>query len=262
VAVRVTTDQRMDDDRRCRRRSDHLDLASLTWLRGSFDDEQSSRHPRGDLMSTTTVTWHPKLNSIAASLSGLILVAGTFVAGGAGVEGATAQEPPASNGAALSKTRITLLVDGCRHCPFELVQARTDPIRLWQSRWKNVRKGRVSFLVPTRRTHSMSINLNPTWNDSNAVANVVIRYGREHAGDRVGAIEARQKNRAAGCWAGTSRTSIQFTVHVRKFRIKDLEGNPGRAPRAWLAITRAWVPPMVLAKRGAIGNQDAFYCNR
>jgi hypothetical protein len=216
-------------------------------------------------MSTASPVRHPKRVTIVAALSGLVLVAASFLVGG-GIDNAAAgvsESPaPASAARAVTSTRITLLIDRCRHCPVALFQARTDPIRVWHTGWKNVHHGRVTFRVPTHRTHSMSIDLNPTWSDANAVTNVVIRYADEQAGDRVTAAVARNKRRAAGCWAGTSDTSVQLKVHVRRYRIKDLEGNPGRAPRAWLATTQAWVPPMVRAKRGAIGNQDAFFCSR
>lgn len=106
----------------------------------------------------------------------------------------------------------------------------------------------------------MSFNLNPRWSVSNAVTNVVTRYAHTRVGQIIPNSVARYKKRAMGCWAGTSKPVVSMLVRVVKYRSRGLDGNPGYAPRAWFWTTRVSTPPMVLAWHGAIGNQDAFWC--
>ncbi len=58
----------------------------------------------------------------------------------------------------VQKTTITLNVATCGHCPVRLTQARAGQ-QTWQSATKRVRNGSVSFVVPTRRTHGMTVSV-------------------------------------------------------------------------------------------------------
>ena len=186
-----------------------------------------------------------------------------FVQGSTSDASATASGHQARSApGAKQMTRVTLKVNQCPHCPFELVQAISGRQQVWSSPYKHVQDGKVSFNVPTSRIDGMSIQLNPRWSGLDAVSNVVIRYGQEQVGSKVTADEAKTKNKAAGCLAGTELEGIQLTVQVRKFKIRDIQGNPSQAPRAWLAHTAEWNGPMTKTFKGTLGNQDAFYCTK
>ena len=158
-------------------------------------------------------------------------------------------------------TRIRLRVRRCVRCPVMLMQAVPGPDgHVWRTRQHRVRDGWVSFTVPTRRTVGMSIDLYPHWSKFEAHTNVVIRYAHTRIGQRIDAATARHKRRAMGCWTGTEASTVTLRVRVVKFPFVDYAGNHGYAPRAWLARTHAAIPPMVRTTKGAIGNQDAFYC--
>jgi hypothetical protein len=159
-----------------------------------------------------------------------------------------------------SYTRVVLNVDTCSRCPIGLVQAIQGGGSVWRSPIKRVHEGSVSFRVPTRRTHQMSFEINPRWSVLNVVPNIVTRY---HGADVDGIVTddvAPHKKRAAGCWAGTSARRVTLDVRAVRFRARDLEGNPGFALRAWFAPTLDSGGPMVQTFKGAIGNQDAFFC--
>ncbi|HET7357569.1 MAG TPA: hypothetical protein VFJ09_12915 [Nocardioidaceae bacterium] len=178
-----------------------------------------------------------------------------------GTSASGARQPVTASAGSVPKTRITLRVDRCVHCPVMLVQAFSGPDgHVWQTRQHRVRAGWVSFTVPTRRTVGMSIDLYPRWSKFEAHTNVVIRYARTRVGQRVDAATARHKRRAEGCWAGTTASQVTLRVRVIRFPFTDYAGHHGYAPRAWLARTHEAVPPMVRTTKGAIGNQDAFYC--
>jgi hypothetical protein len=161
------------------------------------------------------------------------------------------------------QTRIRLRVRRCVHCPVRLVQAVPGPGpqgHVWRTRTRRVRHGWVTFTVPTRRTEGMSIELHPRWSKLEAVSNVVIRYAHTRLGQHIGPAIARRKRRAEGCWAGTAEPEVTLRVRVVRFATVDSFGHHGYAPRAWLVRSHAAIPPMVPTFKGAIGNQDAFYC--
>jgi hypothetical protein len=162
--------------------------------------------------------------------------------------------------AATSYTRVTLNIDTCSRCPVDLVQAIEGRGSVWRSRTERVKDGAVSFRVPTRRTHQMSFEINPRWSVLNVVPNIVTRYHGIQVGDIVTDDVAPHKKRAAGCWAGTSARRITLDVRAVKFPARDLEGNPGFGLRAWFEPTMDSSGPMVPTFKGAIGNQDAFFC--
>jgi hypothetical protein len=162
--------------------------------------------------------------------------------------------------AAAQQTKITLKVNSCQHCPMQLVQAISGRQHVWSTAYKHVKDGKVTFKVPTSRVDGMSINLDPRWSGVNAVTNVVIRYGQEKVGRKVTAAEAKAKKQAAGCLAATGLSGFTLNIQVRKFKVRDIQGNPSQAPRAWVGHTAAWSPPMTRTFKGSLGNQDEFYC--
>jgi hypothetical protein len=108
----------------------------------------------------------------------------------------------------------------------------------------------------------MSFELRPRWSTADWITNVVTRYAHERVGRHVSAETAAHKQRAYGCWAGTSRRHVTLRVRAVKFPNRDVEGDPGYALRAWFAVSQPSMNPAVITDNGSIGNQDAFYCNR
>jgi hypothetical protein len=157
------------------------------------------------------------------------------------------------------RTRITLHVDTCPHCPVRLVQAIVGD-GVWHTPVKRVDHGVVSFGVLTRHTQGMSFEIRPRWSLAGYIPNIVTRYARSQVGDVVTNDVARHKNRATGCWAGTSASHVSLDVRAVKFPLRDMTGDPGHSVRAWFKPTLDSTPPMVETTKGAIGNQDAFYC--
>jgi hypothetical protein len=188
------------------------------------------------------------------------LLAGVIPASAAEVAATRSHPTPSSEAAQASMTHITLRVIACRHCPVYLQQAITGGT-YWGSKTHHVRNGRVRFTVPTTRTRGMSFNVNPRWSTADAVTNVVTRYAHTQIGQLIKDKVARHKKRATACWRGTSAHRIFMIVRVVKFRHKDHDGNPGHALRAYFRTTRAATPPVTRTWHGALGNQDAYWCD-
>jgi hypothetical protein len=169
-----------------------------------------------------------------------------------------------ASGPAADRRRMTTLVlrvTTCAHCPVTLQQALDDGT-YWNSRTHHVRGGRVTFTVPTRRTHGMTFAMNPRWaNVTDAVTNIITRYAHTAPGDVISNQVAKHKKRATACWAGSSRSRIVLKARVVTFSARALGGGPGHAIRAWFKPMMAGLPPMSRTWRGTLGNQDAYFCN-
>jgi hypothetical protein len=218
---------------------------------------------------TSSDTGALTMNRTITAIAGVVAVAaGAF--GGLGTTNSAAVQTTAharstavqAVGTKAAHTRITLHVDTCRHCPVRLVQASVGKVAVWHSTTKHVEHGTVSFRVLTRHTHGMSFEIRPRWSLAGYVPNIVTRYAGTDVGDVVTNDVARHKQRAAGCWEGTSSSHVSLDVRAVKFPLRDMMGNPGHSVRAWFKPTLASTPPMVGTTKGAIGNQDTFYCTR
>jgi hypothetical protein len=197
---------------------------------------------------------------LLAVVTAAALLGGVIPASSAEVAATPSRPTPSSETPQASMTHITLRVIACPHCPVYLQRAITGGT-YWSSRTHHVRNGRVRFTVLTARTRGMSFNFNPRWSTAGWVTNVVTRYAHTHIGQLIRDKVARHKKRATACWRGTSAHRIFMTVRVVKFRHKDHDGNPGHALRAYFRTTRAATPPMTRTWHGAVGNQDAYYCD-
>jgi hypothetical protein len=161
------------------------------------------------------------------------------------------------------RTSVAFLVDGCNRCHVRLYQAVEGRQHVWESRTHRVRDGRVSFDVPTRRTHGLSASLMAPWEgNTGAVTQIVFRYDHEQVGSTVDDREARGKRRASGCWAGTKDKQVLLPLTVRKARIPGVDGTPTTAARAWIGTTEGWWRPMLRTFRGILGAQDVVFCTR
>src|SRR4051794_22251784 len=200
-----------------------------------------------------------------------ILAVALSVAWAAALAVSSAGEPSAAAArAGVRTTSLTLLVHGCGGCTIQPVRAgdtATTPV--WRGRMKKVRKGSVNWKVSIRHTIGMSFDItDPNAVNVGAIPDIVVAYRGLAVGDRVPAGAAAHKKRANGCWAGTHKAAITLRVRVERFRATSAFPPPvkGFSIRPYFVRTRAHLR---LASgtaygrtfHGAIGNQDAYFCD-
>lgn len=162
-------------------------------------------------------------------------------------------------------TTLHLHLTGCDACSVQLFQAIDGRPAVWHSVKRKVGADhRVSFRVPTRRTHGMSFTLDAPWAKGlSAIPNMVTRY-RGHDIDSVVTRKAARAGRhAEGCWAGTSTNGgIRLDFAVSRVKARTVTGAPTVAPLVYATHTMSSWRPMVKTVKGMIANQEAFYCSR
>jgi hypothetical protein len=189
---------------------------------------------------------------LAASLTALAAAATTLVTVG------TAQAD------SVPTTRLTIRTPSCDGCDIQLFQAIKGRDHVWQSKLKRSHDGKVTFTVPTRRTHGMSMSVRPRWErtDSSSTGYVTLtafRYQGHAAGSRIGFRAARRQDHGSACWAGTDKASKTLTLGVRKVRVQGIGGETDGSI-AWLpSQARTWAP-MYEAFRGVVGGQEVPLC--
>jgi hypothetical protein len=183
---------------------------------------------------------------------------------------AAAGEIPATSTRAVKTTSLTLMVHGCDGCTVQPVRAgitATTPV--WRARTKKVRGGSVHWTVSVRHTVGMSFDISdPNAVNVGAMPDIVVAYRGLAVGDRVLAGVARHKKRANGCWAGTQKAAITLRVRVERFRTTSAFPPPvkGFSIRPYFVKTRAHLRIATGMEydqtfHGAIGNQDAYFCD-
>jgi hypothetical protein len=159
------------------------------------------------------------------------------------------------------QTTLVLKVPTCPRCTIDLTRAISGHQTVWRSKNHHVRDGRVTFVLPTARTKGLSFEIYAPWDNAcDCNTNIVTRYRGVAPGQRLSDTVARHKLKAEGCWAGTNASKVTMTVHVARFRARQLNGDPGHVMRAYLDPQVASIAPMTRAFKGTLGNQDAFYC--
>jgi hypothetical protein len=203
------------------------------------------------------------MTNVVRRLLGLLVIAA--VALGVGIAGSTADAQPTVNAPtarAATTTTVTLKVPTCEGCRIQLFRAVRGVPTIWQSRVKVVRDGMVSFTMANRNTHGMSMTVTAPWEGNTGyVTQAAFRYNGQSVGSTVGFALARTKTRAAGCWAGTKRSAITLRLGVRKVTVPGNTG-PTAGTIAWFPRTQAWWRPMQDARKGVLGAQDVFFCQR
>ena len=191
---------------------------------------------------------------LAASLTALAAAAATLTAVGA----ARADSVPT--------TRLTIRTPSCDGCDIQLFQAIRGRDHVWQSKVKRSHDGKVTFTVPTRRTHGMTMSVRPRWERTDTsstgyVTMTVFRYQGHAAGSRVGFTAARRQDHGAACWAGTDKAAKTLTLGVRKVRVQGIGGETDGSI-AWLpSQARTWAP-MHEVYRGVLGAQEVPLCRQ
>lgn len=175
--------------------------------------------------------------------------------------GSLAASTTAPSAAQAPTTRLTLSVTGCDGCEIGLTQALDGRRKVWQSKGKTVENGTVTWRLPTRRTHGLSITVLAPWDGGAGYVPVVaFRYGGTRVGDAVTNATAKTKHRASPCWAGTTEDAVTLPITVVHARSTNPPGDPIRTPRAFASVTQDWEKPMERAFKGIAGTQDVIWC--
>ena len=196
--------------------------------------------------------------AVVAGLAGTALATPTYAGSGPG------GDPAAAGTAERPRTTLTIKAPDCNGCSIELQQGLWKPdggARVWDGPRRTVRHGSVTFSVPTRRTHGMSMLVRAPWEGAlPAITTVVFRYGHEQPGDPVGLREARSKRRGSACWAGTTQEQVTIPLATHRVRV------PGNAQRwvpgtiAYTSVTQDWMRPVRRVWHGVMGSQDVNIC--
>jgi hypothetical protein len=173
-----------------------------------------------------------------------------------------ADAAPAADAHISSKTTLHLHVSGCDSCSIQLVQALPNYTPVWHSRSQTVGGDHVvTFTVATVLTHGMSFDVRAPWaKGTDAVPNAVTAYAGHQVRSTVSVEEARSAVHAAGCWAGTSKTTEDLSFAVDRVHTKSATGAEVVTPLVYASPTLSSWQPLVKTFHGTIGNQDAFYC--
>lgn len=201
----------------------------------------------------------------------LAVALGTLAALAAGTALSTVGAAPADGstdtvraGRAAPTTDLTFAVANCEGCRIQLRHARetNDPQRpkVWVSREKQVRDGRVSFTLKSRRTWGMAVTVVAPWEGQTGYrTTVAFRYRGKSVGDAVTFRQARHKRYASACWAGTRRPAVTIPLIVREVMV---DGVHDRVPGsiAFTPTTEDWTTPVRRARHGVLGSQDLNIC--
>ena len=195
------------------------------------------------------------------------LAAAAALAGLAGLSVAATPTADAAPSREAAKTTITFQVPGCDGCQVQLMQARwkTGPghgIRFWHTAERTVDGDSLSFTVPTRHTHGMSMTVVAPWEGNTGyVTTTAFRYGGEDLGDDITFRQARSKHMATACWAGTSADEVTIPLTVRKVWV-DGTRHRVRGSIAYASTTQEWMVPMREVWHGVLGSQDVNVCGK
>lgn len=154
------------------------------------------------------------------------------------------------------KTTIVLKIDNCKGCKIQPAQSR-DGSSPWVGENRLVRKHKVVFRVPSKRTRGLTFVLDdPRPNDLDARPLIVTRYRGQPVGSTVKGAEARKAKRASPCWAGSRRDKVVREVAVRRFET----GKGVRGTRLWFRKTAQSGRPYSKTFHGVIPVQDLYSC--
>jgi hypothetical protein len=193
--------------------------------------------------------------------------AGAAVPAGAS---APAGETAAWSARAARTTSLTLTVHGCDGCTIQPVRAGNGTtVPVWRGKTKKVRNGSAHWKVTIRHTVGMSFDINdPDAVNIGVMPDIVVAYRGLAVGDRVPAGVAKHKKKANGCWSGTHKAQVNLRVRVERFRATSAFPPPvkGFSIRPYFVRTRAHLRisggrMYTRTFHGAIGNQDAFFCD-
>jgi hypothetical protein len=174
----------------------------------------------------------------------------------AGTTGAQAREQTQAQ-----NTVLTVKIRSCEGCEVTLISyLRGSEEDGWASDPHSIQNGKAAFVVPTEKTHGLSVMVRTPWEGHMGYATMaVIRYQGLAPGDRIGFNQARTMKKASGCWAGTDDKEASLRIKVRRVTVPGVhERVPGQI--VWMPTTQSWLRPIYPVYGGVLGGQDVILC--
>lgn len=177
--------------------------------------------------------------------------------------GASIAAPPAM---AEDMTTLTLRVSGCDGCT---ISAWTPTVSSTggPTVTARVKDGVATMQIPTAQTTGTSFQIDPVKDpDMDAVTLIVFQYRGVEPGVRVTKAQAKTYRRGSACWAGTTGTTAQLRVRVRRVwgpAFAPSAANPAKRtlqPLAWVVPTEQSAAPYWPLFKGALQVQDNPTC--
>jgi hypothetical protein len=206
-------------------------------------------------MTSTTRGLRRVVAGVVAAISALSLAI-------AGSTAAQAGDPAGSTDrAAARNTVLTVKIRSCEGCEVTLVSyLRGSEDDGWASDPHTIQNGKAAFVVPTEKTHGLSVMVRTPWEGHlGYVTLAVVRYQGLAPGDRIGFNRARTMKKASGCWAGTDEPQASLRIKVRRVTLQGMHAKvPGQI--VWMPTTQDWLRPIYPVFGGVLGGQDVMLC--
>ncbi|MCD4524968.1 hypothetical protein [Nocardioides sp. cx-173] len=214
----------------------------------------------------TRLTWVRRLATLGAMAAlPLVLAVGLIGPATGSAQGMAPAEAAGVSTEHAATQRVTLRAPACEGCRLRVYSAVFDEDGepdVWTSKAKRVVDGRVSFRVPEGRTRGLSVSVAAPWEGrTNYVTHVAFRYRKAPVGEAVTVAQARRKQWASACWAGTEDRRTTLRVITRKVTVPGVHG-PTAGTLAFVRTTQRAMAPMRRAHNGVLGSQDVNVCGR
>ncbi len=159
-------------------------------------------------------------------------------------------------------TKVTFTAPGCDGCQVQVMNAARYDENFWGAPQKTVSGGSVTFGVPRPLTRGISATVVAPWEGTTGFTTLVaFRYGGHQVGDLVSFTDARSRDRATPCWAGTTQDASTIPLTVREVRVPGTTG-PTNGTIAFARVTQPWLAPMLDTFKGIVGAQDQILCTK
>lgn len=192
------------------------------------------------------------MKRVIAVVSSLLVAVGLSIAA-----------PPAM---AEDMTTLTLRVSGCDRCTISAWTPTLSPDGGPTVKAK-VKDGLATMQIPTSQTTGTSFQVDPVKDPNmDAVTLIVFHYKGAEPGARVTKAQAKTYRKGSACWAGTTETTAQFRVRVRRVwgpAFAPTVRNPAKRtlqPLAWVVPTQQSAAPYWPLFKGALQVQDNPTC--
>ena len=215
----------------------------------------------GDLNITEgNITMQRITGRVRRAFAAAVVVTAGLALAFAGTTGAQAQ-PRIEGQAKAQKTVLTVKIRSCEGCEVTLISyLRGSEEDGWASDPHSIQNGRAAFVVPTEKTHGLSVMVHTPWEGHMGYATMaVFRYQGLAVGERIGFNRARTMKNASGCWAGTDEKQASLRIKVRRVNVPGVhERVPGQI--VWMPTTQSWLRPILPVYGGVLGGQDVILC--
>ena len=134
---------------------------------------------------------------------------------------------------------LTVKIRSCEGCEVTLISyLKGSEDSGWASDPHTIQNGKAAFVVPTEKTHGLSVMVRTPWEGHTGYATMaVFRYQGLAVGERIGFNRARAMTKASGCWAGTDEKQASLRIKVRRVNVAGVhERVPGQI--VWMPTTQ------------------------